>query len=44
MAQQIGANQTYLTHISHKLGLHKQVEKELPPTIDLAYDGLCVTV
>ncbi len=44
MAQQIGANQTYFTHISHKLGLHKEVEKELPPTISLAYDGLSVTL
>ena len=44
MAQQIGANQTYFTHISHKLGLHKQVENELPPTIGLAYDGLRVTL
>ena len=44
MAQQIGANQTYFTHISHKLGLHKQVENELPPTIGLAYDGLSVTL
>ncbi|GLU56733.1 MBL fold metallo-hydrolase [Dyadobacter frigoris] len=30
----------YLTHISHKLGLHAEVEKELPPNVRLAYDGL----
>ena len=30
----------YLTHISHQLGLHNQVEKELPNFIALAYDGL----
>lgn len=30
----------YLTHISHKLGLHAQVEQELPPHVHLAYDGL----
>lgn len=30
----------YLTHISHKLGLHSDVEKELPPNVHLAYDGL----
>lgn len=30
----------YLTHISHKLGLHAEVEKELPPNVHLAYDGL----
>jgi len=30
----------YLTHISHQLGLHEEVEQELPPYIHLAYDGL----
>ncbi len=42
LAQRIGAEQTYFTHISHKLGLHNEVEKELPPTIRLGYDGLQV--
>lgn len=32
----------YLTHISHKLGLHHEVEKELPDFIRLSYDGLQV--
>jgi len=31
---------TYLTHISHQLGKHVDVEKELPANIRLAYDGL----
>lgn len=39
-AQKIGAEMTYLTHISHNLGLHEEVEKELPENIKLAYDGL----
>lgn len=30
----------YLTHISHQMGLHAQVNKELPKHIGLAYDGL----
>jgi phosphoribosyl 1,2-cyclic phosphate phosphodiesterase len=30
----------YFTHISHQLGLHAEVEKELPENIHLAYDGL----
>ena len=30
----------YLIHISHQLGLHKTVEKELPAFIKCAYDGL----
>lgn len=40
MAQRIGARKTYFTHISHKLGLHRDVEKELPAGIELAWDGL----
>jgi phosphoribosyl 1,2-cyclic phosphate phosphodiesterase len=30
----------YLIHISHRLGLHAEVEKELPKNVHLAYDGL----
>ena len=40
LSQKIGAEKTYFTHISHKLGLHRQVEKDLPANISLAYDGL----
>ncbi|MGF1584756.1 MAG: MBL fold metallo-hydrolase [Bacteroidales bacterium] len=32
----------YITHISHQMGLHDEVQKELPPNILLAYDGLSV--
>ncbi len=42
MAKKINAAQTYFTHISHKLGLHKSVEKELSPSVHLAYDGLTI--
>lgn len=41
-AQKIGAETTYFTHISHNLGLHEEVEKELPENIKLAYDGLTI--
>jgi phosphoribosyl 1,2-cyclic phosphate phosphodiesterase len=44
MAQRIGAEKTYFTHMSHKIGLHKDVDAELPNTISLAYDGLGVTL
>lgn len=44
MAKQIGAEQTYFTHISHKLGLHNKVSEELPNGVALAYDGLAITV
>ncbi|MEE4258888.1 MAG: MBL fold metallo-hydrolase [Bacteroidales bacterium] len=34
----------YLTHISHLMGFHNEVEKELPEFICLAYDGLEIKV
>jgi phosphoribosyl 1,2-cyclic phosphate phosphodiesterase len=32
----------YFTHISHQLGLHKEIQNELPDWIQPAYDGLVV--
>ena len=43
MAQRIGGEMTYFTHISHQLGLHEEVNAELPGNIRLAYDGLVVS-
>lgn len=43
-AKRIGAKKTYLTHISHQLGLHQAVEKILSPNVFLAYDGLEIEV
>ena len=40
VARKIGAEQTWFTHISHKMGLHTLTEKELPPGIRLAFDGM----
>jgi phosphoribosyl 1,2-cyclic phosphate phosphodiesterase len=34
----------YLTHISHKLGFHEEVQQKLPETIFLAYDNLQITL
>ncbi|REA59461.1 MBL fold metallo-hydrolase [Dyadobacter luteus] len=34
--------QTYLIHMSHKLGKHADVEAELPPHVRLSYDGLTI--
>jgi len=44
LAQEIGADKTYFTHISHQLGLHERVSKELPDGIELAYDGLKISL
>ena len=38
--KKIAPEQAYITHISHQMGLHREVEMELPPFINLAYDGL----
>lgn len=43
-AKQTGAEQTYLTHISHRLGFHKEVSELLPKGIELAYDGLKLSI
>ncbi|PRY55482.1 phosphoribosyl 1,2-cyclic phosphate phosphodiesterase [Arcticibacter pallidicorallinus] len=40
LAEEINAEQTYLTHISHLLGKHADVNTELPDGVALAYDGL----
>jgi len=42
VAQKVGAKKTYLTHLSHRLGLNRDLEKELPSGIAPAYDGLMV--
>lgn len=40
MVETIRPAHTYFTHISHRLGLHADVEKELPDHVSLAFDGL----
>ena len=41
-ASRIGAGETYFIHMSHHMGLHAEVEKQLPPHVHMAYDGLVV--
>ena len=40
LVEEIKPERAYFTHISHQLGMHADVMKELPATIALAYDGL----
>lgn len=40
LMQELKPEKAYLTHISHQMGLHEEVSKELPDFIQLAYDGL----
>jgi phosphoribosyl 1,2-cyclic phosphate phosphodiesterase len=42
MVERINPDKAYLTHISHKLGTHHDVENSLPEHISLAYDGLSI--
>ena len=42
LVQELEIPTAYFTHISHQLGLHDEVEKELPAGMHLAYDGLKV--
>lgn len=42
LALELGAKQTYFTHMSHQMGLHNDVCAELPQGIDLAHDGLVI--
>ncbi|MEQ9100278.1 MAG: MBL fold metallo-hydrolase [Imperialibacter sp.] len=44
LAQELKADQTYFTHISHKLGSHRDVSAQLPENIYLAYDGQQLTL
>ncbi len=40
MIEKINPKKAYITHISHLMGFHEVVQKELPENIFLAYDGL----
>lgn len=35
----IRPQKAYITHISHQMGLHNEVSKELPEGVELGYDG-----
>ena len=39
----IQPEQAYVTHISHLMGLHNEIQKELPSYVKLAYDGLVIS-
>ena len=40
MLGKINPKKAYLVHLSHLMGLHEEVEKELPEFVQIAYDGL----
>lgn len=40
LIREISPEKTYLTHISHTMGKHSELQKELPENVFLAYDTL----
>jgi phosphoribosyl 1,2-cyclic phosphate phosphodiesterase len=44
LANELKIPTAYFTHISHQLGLHNEIEKELPENMHLAYDGLKLNI
>lgn len=44
IVNQLQPKQAYFTHISHVMGLNDEVNETLPPSIQLAHDGLKVEI
>jgi phosphoribosyl 1,2-cyclic phosphate phosphodiesterase len=44
LVQELEVPQAYFTHISHQMGTHAEIEKELPAGIHLGWDGLRISI
>lgn len=44
LVKELGIPKAYFTHISHQLGLHEEINKELPEGMALAYDGMEIVI
>lgn len=44
LVHELKVPKAYFTHISHQLGKHEEIEKNLPKGIHLSYDGLTVNI
>jgi phosphoribosyl 1,2-cyclic phosphate phosphodiesterase len=44
VARDLGVPNTYFTHLSHQMGKHADVEKELPEGFHLSWDGLVLNL
>jgi phosphoribosyl 1,2-cyclic phosphate phosphodiesterase len=40
----VNPKRAFLTHLSHHLGFHEAVQKNLPPNVYLAYDQLQISI
>tara|TARA_Y100000739_G_scaffold129_1_gene112 strand:- start:3164 stop:3925 length:762 start_codon:yes stop_codon:yes gene_type:complete len=44
LIKEVNPKRAYLIHISHLMGLHNEINSEIPSNISLAYDGLKITI
>lgn len=44
LIEELAPRKAYLTHLSHQMGRHTDVEAELPSNVSIAYDGLTIHV
>lgn len=44
LVKELEVPKAYFTHISHQLGLHEEINQELPEGIELAYDGMEIVI
>ena len=42
--EELQPKKAYLTHVSHLMGKHEEVSKELPKNVHFAYDGLTLNI
>ena len=43
-SKSIGAEKTFLTHVTHEIGVHVEASKRLPSNVYFAYDGLEIEI
>lgn len=44
LIDELKPEQSFLTHISHRLGFHDEVQKDLPQNVYLSFDGLSIEI
>lgn len=44
LIEKIAPRQAYLTHMSHRMGFHQEVDDSLPEGVNLGYDGLRILI
>jgi phosphoribosyl 1,2-cyclic phosphate phosphodiesterase len=44
LIEELKPEKAYLTHISHRMGRHGEINEQLPENVELAYDGLKIMI